>query len=718
MPNAIDNTDTSLAATQPRPDQYFANLPSKECAFEVWGRIEEYFNEMRRTGRLALYRNAYTNYYMGWIYRASMWRAGEQGELTRSFWNHSRNILRHLKVQTTQNKITYKTQVLNSNFKSANIVEFGNGLADRYSQSPEYDLDTKGKQSVEDTLVWGESCIVGLWNRFKGEPMAQDPATGQILNDGDMDYFNVTPMDHIINCAHQSREMIQWRVIRRWVNKYDWAAMYPALAGKVYMYNDSESSYASKLVTLIHHDNETIPIFYFFHDKTPAIPQGRLMILADPDCIFEDGPLDYGEGQRGYDHMPVYDNIVEIMQGSPYGYTVYFDIIPIQQSLNELISACVTNNINFAVQCVMAMKGSNLQWQELATGMSFIEWDPKVGEGGKPEPLNLLSTKVETYNFIEMHIKNMETIAGINSMVRGSPEGDITSGQYAALVTVQSVLFNSGLQKAYARLMERLMTGTIRTIKKNMIGTKIARIVGDTSEPYLKEFQASDLQDIESVTVQMVNPMIQTPAGKMAMADALMKTGLIKDAQQYVEVYTEGDLPNLTRRQENQNKLIKQENEAIMKGQVPEVSITDNHVQHILEQSGLIDTIEMRLNPNSPEAIAAMAHLQKHINAIVGGIDPITKQQIGAMNPILAGILGMPTLPPGTPSQIQLPPVQPGSQGGPPPPAGPGAPPPNVPRGTNGQAPQPQSAPNQPAQPAQTLPRNPAMNGQAVGAPQ
>src|SRR5690348_8167354 len=181
MGNTLDVTDISLQPQTASPAKYFANLPTKECAFEVWGRIEEYYNEMRRTGRLALYRNSYTNFYMGYIYRATMYRAGEQGELTRSFWNHERNLIEHLKVQTTQNKIAYKTQVLNSNSKSANVVEFGNGLANRYSESPEYDLDGKFKQSVEDTLVWGESAIVGLWNRFKGDPMAQDPMTGQML---------------------------------------------------------------------------------------------------------------------------------------------------------------------------------------------------------------------------------------------------------------------------------------------------------------------------------------------------------------------------------------------------------------------------------------------------------------------------------------------------------------------------------------------------------
>lgn len=698
MGNGIDVTDTTFQVQNSSPEGYFANAPTKECAFEIWARVEEYYNEMRRTGRLALYRNSYTNYYMGWIYRASMYRSGEQGELTRSFWNYERNLLRHLKVQTTQNKIAYKAQVLNSNSRSANLIEFANGLAERYSQDGQYDLDGKGKQGVEDTLVWGESSIVALWNQHKGEPVAQDPQTGQILKDGDMDYFNVTPMDQIINCAHQSRDLIQWRCIRRWVNKFDLAAMYPQLADRVTEYNDSESSYATKLVSLVHHDRETIPIFYFFHDKTPAVPQGRLLVMATPDCIFEDGPLDAGEGQRGYDSIPVYDNIVETMQGSPYGYTVAFDLIPLQQSLNELVSAVITNNINFATQCVIAPKGANLQYQELGTGMSFIEYDSKMGDKAKPESLNLLHSAPETYQLIDMTMKSMTTLAGLDPMTMGEVDKSITSGQYAALVTVQSVLFNSGLQKGYARQMENLMTGTLKTIKKNMIGKKVAKIVGETSEPYLKEFSTADLQDIDSIAVELMNPMMQTSAGKMAMADNLMKTGLIKDAQQYIGVFTEGDLPQLYRRQETQLKLIKAENEAIMKGQCPEVAVTDNHVAHILEHTQTFDSIEARLNPNSPAFIAGMQHVQLHLNMLMGGVDPRTGAVTGPINPVLAGIIGDPTLPPGTPSQIQLPPPMPMGGMAPPPQQG------NVPRRTNGPQ-QPQSPNGQPSQHSQTMPK-------------
>lgn len=710
---AIDKTDFTKSPMTESPNQYFATLPTSQCAFEVWNRIEEYYNEMRRTGRLALLRNSFMHFYMGWIMRASMFKSGEMGELTRAFWNHERNILLHLKVMTTQNKAAFKAQVLNSTARSATLVEFANGLADRYSQGQEYDVDGKGKQATEDCLWAGESAIVAIWNRFKGKPVVQDPATGFIYRDGDMEYFNVTPLDHIINTSHQSRELVQWRVIRRWMNKYDLAAMYPKLHDKVVNLSDTESTYGTKLVTLIRHDSETVPVFYFFHEPTPAVPQGRLLVMADPTCIFEDGPLDQGEGKQGYDHIPVYDMIVNTMNGSPFGYTVAFDLIPLQQAINEISSAVLTNNINFATQCVIGPKGANIKYQNLATGMTYIEYDPKMGPTAKPEPLNLLHSAPESYQFIESLKKDMEIIAGINSLQRGQPDQNITSGQYAALVTTQSVIFNSGLQKAYARLMERVMTGSLKTIRKNMIGSKVARIVGSNSEPFLKEFTSSDLQDIDSISVELTNPMLQTPAGKMQMADNLMKTGLIKDPQQYIGVYTDGDLPQLFHRQETQLKLVKQENEAILTGKQFGCAVTDNHVMHILEHTPVIDTIEARLNPNMPHVIAAMIHIQDHLNKLAGGkkLFPTPQDQANAMasggaslmegpvNPVLAGIIGDPTLPPGTPSMVQLPPM----------PAG--APP----------APRPQAQPNgpqdSPAQPSQVLPQTGMPGPQPVGAP-
>jgi hypothetical protein len=648
---AMDTNDTTKGHFPGSPEMYFWNRPTEECAYELWTRIEGYYNEMRRTGRFALYRNSYTNFYMGWIYRAAMYKSGEMGELTRSFWNHERNILLHLKNQTVQNKLSYKAQVLNSNASSAQTRVLVDGLATHFEEDQRYKLDARAAQSVEDALVFGESSVAVLWNKALGAPMMQDD-DGSMLNEGDVEYVNVTPMDLILNTTHQDRTMVQWKIVRRWVNKYDLAAQFPDQHDKLVNMSDTESSYGTKLVTLIIHDNETIPVFYCFHEKSPAVPEGRFLLMADPSTILVDGSLE----DAGYDEIPVYDNVPNTMAGSPYGYTVAFDLIPLQQGLNELISSVTSNNINFATQCVMAPKGSNLHYQSLATGMTFIEWDPKMGPNGKPEPLNLLHSAPETYQFMDLHVKTMETLAGVSAMDRGQPDASITSGQYAALITTNSVLFQQPLQRAYANLCEDVMNGTIKILKRNMKTDRVVQIIGENNASCAQNWGPEDLGAVTGVTVELINPMLQTPSGKMQLADVLMKTGLIKDAQQYIGVYADGDLPQLYHRQDTQLILVKQENEALMSGKNFLPAITDNHVMHILEHTANIDTMDARLNPNQPYVIGTLNHIQAHINMMT------------TINPVLAGIIGDPTLPPGTPSQLQIkapPPPQPGMQGAP-----------------------------------------------------
>src|ERR1700676_537016 len=187
--SGMDKTDTTKGPMPVDTSGYYWTLETKECVNGLWDRIAEYYNEMRRTGRLALYRNSFTNVYAGWIYRASMYKSGEMGELTRSFWNHERNILLHIKSKVPQDKVSYKSQVTNTDAKSAQMRELADGLMEYFTSSDEYKLDRKLDQSVEDTEVFGESSVIALWNKFKGP----DYMPG--ISEGDIEYHNVTPLD-------------------------------------------------------------------------------------------------------------------------------------------------------------------------------------------------------------------------------------------------------------------------------------------------------------------------------------------------------------------------------------------------------------------------------------------------------------------------------------------------------------------------------------------
>jgi hypothetical protein len=60
--------------------------------------------------------------------------------------------------------------------------------------------------------------------------------------------------------------------------------------------------------------------------------------------------------------------------GTSFGYTPMFDILVIQEAIDALYSAVATNQLTFGVQLIMAMKGSDIDFKQLAKGLSFIEY--------------------------------------------------------------------------------------------------------------------------------------------------------------------------------------------------------------------------------------------------------------------------------------------------------------------------------------------------------
>ena len=97
--------------------------------------------------------------------------------------------------------------------------------------------------------------------------------------------------------------------------------------------------------------------------------------------------------------------------------------------------------------------------------------------------------------------------------------------------------------------------------------------------------------------------------------------------------------------------LIKDENDEMGNGPIPDAVVFDDHITHIAEHKVLLASVESRKNPQL--IMAVTKHIQSHLDFLAGNA------QHGPMNPILATIGNQPSLPPNTPSQIVLPKAQP-----------------------------------------------------------
>lgn len=634
--------------------EYWANKGKEEIGGALMTRVDDYYQFLLTTGRLTLYSRSYNAYYKGQIWGGRMKKAGEQGEYTLMPANHYRNIIQHLVVNTTAQRPAYEPRAINTDYKSQAQVIVSAGVVEYYAR--EKKTERYNKRNCELSLVFAESTVHMDWDTSLGRDYGV--AGEKKVKEGDISFGVFSPVNVIIDFT-KTDQSHDWKIIREFKNKYTMAAKYPAWAQHILQLSYSEKDdMMRKFGPTINNNGKTdmIPVFRFYHNKTAACPNGRIVEFMAKDIVTFDGPLTF-------DHI---DEVLarmapEEQEGTPWGYTIGFDLLPIQEALNALYSTVITNQSNFGVQNVMQPKGAGVTVSKMIGGLNLITYNPKFG---KPEALNLLSTPKEIFDLIAKLENLMEVLSGVNSVTRGQPEASLKSGAALALVASQAIQFNSGLQQAYAQNLEDTATSIVKFLQKFANTKRIAIIAGKSNRSYMKEFTKADIADIGRVVVNVGNPLAATTAGKLQIAqDLLQIPGAIKKPEQYLQVLSTGRLEPMFEGEQAQLMLIRAENEALgdemnkptfaqvpdpLTGQmVPKVTssikalMTDDHVLHIKEHQCVLASPEARQNPMIVANVTA--HLQEHIDLVKNG------------DPLLMTILGQPVLPPPPPPE-ELPP--------------------------------------------------------------
>lgn len=562
--------------------------------------------------------------------------AGQQGELTTISVNTFRNLLVHLETMTTQQKPAFEPRATNSDAESQAQVVLAGGLLDYYQD--EKKLDKNFKQVVKDGLIFSEGFIALSWDAQDGPTYGTTP-TGAPIQQGDLKYTNYNPLNNIRDYTKSTNSQKDWNILRDFENKYDLAAKYPELGEKI-LEDTTDYLKLWRTTTLNYfdmEDSDNIAVYKLRHPPTPAMPQGRYTEVLDNGTVLLDGPLPY-------DKTHVYRLAPDEETGTIFGYTVAFDLLPIQEAIDMCYSTIVTNVSTFGVQNITAAKGNDISVSQLAGGLNLIEYSLKEG---KPEPLNLLATPAEVYNFAETLDHLAENISGVNSVVRGNPEASLKSGSALALVQAQAIQFSMNLQQSYANVVEDVGTGTIEILQTFAAVPRVAEITGKANRPLMKQFTGKDLSAIKRVTVNLGNPMTRTIAGRTNIADTFLEKNMIENTDQYTQVITTGRLEPVIQAKQSGAILMKGENEMLAEGKPQRALITDNHVKHINEHAIVLANADIRQDPNNPIVSVTLAHIQEHLDMMN---NPMAMQLLSVLHQeVVQNPKGMP--PPGAPAQ-------------------------------------------------------------------
>lgn len=592
------NQDNTASRYKP----YWASAPSNEIADEILDRVDRYYKYLTLSGRLDLYRRSWGYYYKPRLEGSRMNPVGTQGELTSISVNQYRNFLQHLETLTTQQRAAFEPRAVNSDVESQSQTILAAGLLDFYMS--EKKLERILIQAVKDGLMFGEGFVRCEWDANAGKQYGTSP-TGAAIYEGDMKYTNYTPFNCIRDFTQESAGNDDYFILRDFVNKHNLAAKFPDLADDIL--DDSTDMVEYLKTTTLNYlgsdESDNIAVYTLIHKSTPAMPQGRYTTCLDNGTVLMDGPLPYKETH-------VYRLAPDEESGTIFGYTVGFDLMPVQEAIDLLYSTGTSNFATFGVQNLQIPKGSDLSVSQLAGGMNAFEYDTKMGE---IKPLQLTSNPPQLFDFIQMLEHVGEIISGVNSVARGNPEASLKSGAALALVQSMAVQFSMGLQRSYSQIVEDVGTGTINILKTYAAVPRVAEITGKSNRPLMKQFVGKDLGLISRVKVDMGNPLTNTTAGKVNLAESLMANNMIENPDQYIQVITTGRLEPVIQGKQAQLLLIKSENEGLSDGQAQRALLTDNHAQHIMEHSVVLASPEARAQPNGPVCAGTLAHIQEHM---------------------------------------------------------------------------------------------------------
>lgn len=601
----------------PLKDQYFAARPNgREYGQCLVKYVQSYYNFMNTSGLFKRASLANLHYHgispKTQAQTDQLRPGGRNGNLAMMKVNHFRNFGQHLLNLTTSQRPSPQPIAANSDAKSLEQATLSKGILDYYSR--EKRVERTLRQAAEFAIVTSEGYVLSLWMDPDRAPMGADSPSSE--QNGDI-VCKAFPLSDVIKDPTKSTfQDLDWIIVRDWDNRFNVADRWGIAEGmrERILSQKTKNVYLREQSTLFNWvlgqnlrqnmASDEIAVYHFFHKRTASVPNGRYTIFTETGDILFDGELPYK-------NVTVRRICPGEILGSPFGYTPMFDLLVIQEAIDALYSAIATNQITFGVQLIMAMKGSDIDYKQLARGLSYLEYS---NPEGKPEPLNLVSSPKEIFEFIRQLEGVMETISGVNAVVRGNTPDNLKSGAALALIQSQAISFSSGLQQSYAHLVEDVYTDILNIIKEMATSEKTITIVGKYNRPMLRSFTGEDISDINRVTVNAGSPLEQTISGRMEIARDLIQNQIVKTPEQYLTILRTGSIDPLLEGDATELMLIKGENEKLMNGEETPVVVTDDHALHIKEHKSVLASPEAREDPAKIEVV--QRHLLEHITIL------------------------------------------------------------------------------------------------------
>ena len=556
----------------PREKQYFATLEGQELVTALQGRWKWWTEYAVSAGFAWLWRRSQAGLYgMGdkGYSALELQKHGAQGQLTKIRLNHYGNLGQHFHSMLEGDGIAYDPMAGGEKWQDAESARKARGLLENWLSDG---LEGALRKAETFGTFCGHGWVATDWDARAGEAVMPDvedepsPDAPPLPNaaqkppvfSGEMRRYPYAPWQVAFDPDARAPDQVDWVILKRHVNRWSLAAQFPehrdAILGAGNGVTDDvefRNGWGRGGTTREYGDR--VALYQFRHKSNEACDGGRLVLYVEG----HNTPL-------SADPLPFKDMAVQRfapmdIADSAFGFTPLWWLLGPQQAVDMLKSIDVSQHRAFGTPIIMAPMGSNVSYQSLRTGQAIVEYTP----GLKPELASFNGQTESSGRLANDYVGEMETLIGVNSVNRGNPQASLESGSSLALVQATAVQFVKPFDRNKRTFEEGVAQDHLRIFTTFATTPHEVRVAGQGGSERTEKISGSDVEGVGRVRVVGGNPLMRTLAGKVQIADNMVKMGLIKDAAAYLRVLENGDLGKMMEPENRARSLIDAENEML-----------------------------------------------------------------------------------------------------------------------------------------------------------
>lgn len=643
--NGVQQPQQPMAAPS-EANTYWAAKQAQQVCSALQAKETDYFATVNRRGLSRLWRLAYAQAF-GMNPEAkfdmqtqSLAFVGPEAAFVRFRIGEVRSYVQQMNAMAQGNRPAFQCLALNSDVASIGQIDIAQSIVDYlYKQNVG---EQREREALEADGWFGSAYAWLRWDPEAGDlldvPMQvpnkfmQDgtPAMTSVKQRSGAPKIAVLYPWEIVQEAYSRDPM--WRIVRERANKWELAAGFPELADKIVTVNNVKEQPAAAemyFYDIAGANEDDVIVRHFYHRRCRALPEGRYIGMVD-DVVLWDRPCPHPSG------MPILELCSGKFFGTQFGYTGTWDLMAIQQMLDEMCSKVATNICTFGIPTIFAEEGITIDVDAIAQGKTIFTYKP----GQKPpEQMKIEGLPPSATFFFEYLQSRFMSVSGLNSVTRGDPDKNIESGTMAALFHSIALEYQSARQAALDTFREELANMMLDMVRMYSTSPFLIEVAGKHATPYLKEFTTDAVDGVRKVRVVTSNPLLRSQAGRLEL---FLQTKDLPPEQRSaaIELITSGDSSGFTDDSRTCDMRIRWENERLTLKIPCAVSATDDPFKHVKKHTMQLEAL-MSMDTPDPEALVTIQqHIVEHI------------QIYSTMDPLLAVMLRIPPPPPipGTPA--------------------------------------------------------------------